>query len=233
MIAPLTRVPRAVPAPVWHAGFLSALPAIRSYARGALQHLSGESRDDALAEVLANVTVAYARLHQRGRANPRFARALVLYAVRQFCDGRRVGSRLNSRCLLSAYARRKHDFTVERLDRFRRDEEVWEEVLVEDATVSPAELAAIRMDFAAWLRWLHPRRRRIALALASGCSTQETAVRFGLSQGRISQLRRWFKQHWEDFQDPQRRTNPYKPHCTGNGRGGPGPEAVRAVVLCK
>jgi hypothetical protein len=42
--------------------------------------------------------------------------------------------------------------------------------------------------------------RRIARALALGEQTKIVAQRFGLTAGRISQLRGWFRRHWERFQ---------------------------------
>ena len=44
------------------------------------------------------------------------------------------------------------------------------------------------------------RYRRIAKVLASGESTRETAKRFKLSSGRISQIRAELKQSWQAFQ---------------------------------
>jgi DNA-binding NarL/FixJ family response regulator len=56
-----------------------------------------------------------------------------------------------------------------------------------------------RIDIRAWLKSMPVRQRRIAQMLAAGFTTPEVAERFGVSQGRISQLRRWLKEHWEDF----------------------------------
>ena len=42
--------------------------------------------------------------------------------------------------------------------------------------------------------------RQIARDLALGETTGEVARKFRLSAGRISQLRRWLCEHWEQFQ---------------------------------
>jgi len=55
------------------------------------------------------------------------------------------------------------------------------------------------MDIRAWLETLTPRNRAIAALLAVGESTGETAKRFGLSSGRISQLRGELCESWEKF----------------------------------
>jgi hypothetical protein len=106
---------------------------------------------------------------------------------------------------LSAYTQRKQGFTVSRLDRADETESVWKEILIEDPSCTPAELAASRIDFDAWLRGLPRRRRRIAAALASGATTGDAARQFKLTSGRISQLRRELAENWRQFQgEPQR-----------------------------
>ncbi len=62
-------------------------------------------------------------------------------------------------------------------------------ILVEDKRATPADLAASRIDFPAWLKTLSQRDRRIALKLSQGESTSRVARQFRLSVGRVSQLR--------------------------------------------
>jgi hypothetical protein len=57
----------------------------------------------------------------------------------------------------------------------------------------------VRIDFGDWLRALGVRRRRIAETLAEGETTSVTAAKFGVSLGRISQLRRELHDDWERF----------------------------------
>ena len=71
---------------------------------------------------------------------------------------------------------------------------------LEDKTSTPAETAAIRIDFAVWLDRLTGRSRRIATTLAVGEGTRDTARKFGLTEGRVSQLRGELKLNWEKFQ---------------------------------
>jgi hypothetical protein len=98
----------------------------------------------------------------------------------------------------SEYAQQRKGFKVERLDRFDRRENGWMEILVEDRRSGPAEIVASRMDFAAWLRSLPKRDRKMAVTLASGETTGEAAKRFGVSPSRISQVRRQLQQSWDD-----------------------------------
>jgi transposase-like protein len=44
------------------------------------------------------------------------------------------------------------------------------------------------------------RLRKIALTLARGESTSEAAKKFGVTPARVSQLRLWLKESWEQFQ---------------------------------
>ncbi|MEX1223712.1 MAG: hypothetical protein WEA31_04110 [Pirellulales bacterium] len=68
--------------------------------------------------------------------------------------GRRVGARLNVRDISSPHSQLAHDIYQVRLDRFNSKTGDWHEVLVEDRRASPADIAAVRIDFAAWLRAL-------------------------------------------------------------------------------
>ena len=89
---------------------------------------------------------------------------------------------------------------------YDRDEEEWKEVVVEDKHAGPAEVAATRIDFAAWLGILPTRLRRIAKVLATSESTKQVAKQFQISPGRVSQIRRELMECWDQFQ--------------GEGRGG-------------
>jgi DNA-binding NarL/FixJ family response regulator len=64
-----------------------------------------------------------------------------------------------------------------------------------------AEIAAARIDVAAWLRSLAPRNRRIAKTLAMGETTTDVAQKFHLSRPRVSQLRDELKSSWEKFHE--------------------------------
>jgi hypothetical protein len=63
----------------------------------------------------------------------------------------------------------------------------------------PAEVAATRIDFAAWLETLPSRDRKIAESLAIGNRTGEVAREFNLCEGRISRLRRELAESWRTF----------------------------------
>lgn len=54
----------------------------------------------------------------------------------------------------------------------------------------PAVIAAVRHDTRVWWGELSKRKQTIAAALAQGCSTGEAAVLAGVSDARVSQVRR-------------------------------------------
>lgn len=64
----------------------------------------------------------------------------------------------------------------------------------------PSESVPGWMDYQVWLSHYDHRKRGIAECLAVGGTTQEVARQFGVSDGRISQMRREFKRDWERFQ---------------------------------
>jgi hypothetical protein len=73
-------------------------------------------------------------------------------------------------------------------------------LVVANRRSSIPDLAAFRIDFADWLRSMTRRDRRIIVALASGEGTAVVAQRFGLTAGRVSQLRRRFQKDWMTLQ---------------------------------
>ena len=101
---------------------------------------------------------------------------------------------------MSEYAQCRKGHRVDRLDHFDDEENGWQEIVVEDRRAGPGENAAVRIDFSAWRRRLPVRLRKIAMTLAIGETTSETAKKFGVTAARISQLRQWLKESWERFQ---------------------------------
>jgi hypothetical protein len=184
----------------WHAQFLSMLPRLRAHAAIAFRHLKPEAREEAIQEAVANALVAFVRLVQLKKADLAYPTVLARYAVAQIHDGRKVGGKLNVRDVSSKYAQRRRGFHVGRLDQFDEEENQWQEILVEDRHVGPAEVVATKLDFTEWLKSLPARIRRITKLLATGEKTSIVAEKFGVSAGRISQLRKELAQAWKKFQ---------------------------------
>jgi hypothetical protein len=196
---PYSRKSAADSKPTWHAGFMELLPDIRRQVRFAFRRLAPERREEAVQEAIANALVAYIRLYELGKTDVAYASPLASFAVKQVCDGRQVGCRLNMDDVLSPYAQRRQRFTVSRLQRVNESEGTWKEILVEDPSCTPAELAASRVDFDAWLRRLPRQKRRMASTLAGGETTNGTAKKFRVTPGRVSQVRRELSVAWQQF----------------------------------
>ena len=179
--------------------FLEMLPTIREQARLAFHSSRPEAREDLIAETVANAFCIYLRLVERGKENLAFPTPLAWYAIKRARAGRRVGSKLNVRDITSEYCQQTKSLSVERLDHYN-DRRGWREVLVEDRHAGPAEIAAARIDVRDWLKSLPKRNRRIAEKLALGETTRCVARMFGITAGRVAQLRREFENAWLRFQ---------------------------------
>jgi len=197
MVSAVARRKSVIPA--WHELFLKMLPAITRHARIAFRHLDPEAKAEAVQAVACNCCCAVARLAELGKLDLAYPSPLARYGVSQVRDGRMTGGHLNCKDIASPYCQRLKGIVVERLDKFDREEECWQEILIPDRTCTPAELAASRLDFPAWLDTLGRRDRKVALKLAEGEKTGDVARRFGLSEGRVSQLRRELAENWKRF----------------------------------
>ena len=181
--------------------FLRVLPAVRRDCRRAFRNLPAPQRDEAVVDAIGNAFAIFARFMELRRGH--FVRAATLagYAVGHLQFNRPLGGRASSRDVLSRRTQRRQSFSVTSLE-CPTDPcgETLRETLADHRTMSPADLAAFRIDFETWLKSLSRRQRAIAKALALGHATSSVARRFGLSWGRISQIRRELKTDWEIFQ---------------------------------
>ncbi len=184
----------------WQDGFLALLPAIKRHLRFAFRRLRYAERCEAIQEAIASALVAYRRLVQLGRQSLAYATPLAQYAVRRVRAGRRVGGRLNGQDVMSAYCQRRRGIHVQDFREPDHRSGRWRELVVEDRHSSPADIAALKLVFQAWLKSLAPKKRAITESLASGESTQRVAKQFFVSAARVSQLRRELRSLWDQFQ---------------------------------
>ena len=179
--------------------FQTMLPQVHRQANVAFRRLDVDSRDELIAEVIANAYCAFVRLAERGKAEIAYAVPLANFAIRQVLDGRRVGNKLNIHDVTSPYAQRRSGIRIKRIDRCNVGGDGWREIVVEDKNAGPDVVASTRIDFGDWLCSLSGKTRQIAATLATGETTGETAQQFNVSPGRISQLRRELMGSWEEF----------------------------------
>ena len=182
----------AAPVSNWQTAFLAMLPALERQARRAVATLPVAERDEARQFIVASSAVAFARLAQLNRAELAYPGPLARYGLQHYRAGRLLGGSTNSQDVTSTCCQRQVGCTVESLDD-------WQETLPERCTTTPAELAALRVDFANWLKTLSARDQRLARTLAAGEETGAAAKLFGITAGRVSQLRRELYQSWQRF----------------------------------
>lgn len=179
--------------------FVAMLPKIIEMAHIAFRELDSEAKQEATAEVVASACVMFAALVQQGRESLAYPTVLGMYGVKRVKIGRKAATPMNVRDVASKYCQLKKGVQIERLDKYDRDTQGWQEILVEDRNAGPADVAATRIDFASWLHTLRRRDRRIAETLSVGETTGDVARRFRVSPSRISQLRSELKESWDGF----------------------------------
>jgi hypothetical protein len=179
----------------WQSNFVTMLPEIERRLRRAFRNLDSASREESIAEGVVHCLLSFARLHDQDRAEAASASTLAWYAALAVKRGRPAGNRMNGKEPLSRYAQVGNGIQVEQ----RHGN--WLDLLVEDKRASVPDQVAARMDVGAWLATLSRRMRQIAKDLALGCSTSETARKYGVTAGRISQLRRSLEASWMAFQN--------------------------------
>ena len=177
----------------------SSSPCCPRFAPGPPSHSAGSMPRPVKTRSRKSSPTASAAIRPAGRARPDrsgLSVGIAGFAIKQFRDGRRVGSRLNVRDVMSRHAQRVKGFRVVSLDQKADGEDEVRAALVEDETAGPADTAAARIDVAAWLRRLTSRNRRIARLLATGESSKAAAQRFGLTSARVSQVRQELRRSW-------------------------------------
>jgi len=150
--------------------------------------------------VVANACCAFQRLAALDKLDLAYASPLARFGVAQVRDGRRVGTRINSRDVYSARAQSRRGFRLESLELAGNRSGTWSEILADDSFTPVPDQAAFRLDFTAWLKRLGRRDRRVAEFLALGHSPSDAARRFHISRARVSQLRAQLRASWEQLQ---------------------------------
>jgi hypothetical protein len=178
----------------WQSSFVAMLPEIEQKLRLAFCRLDPEAREDAIEEAVVHSLLAYVRLHEQGRAEVATPSSLAWYSSHQVKCGRPAAGRMNGKDPMSRYAQIGNGIQTD------RQPNNWIDAIVEDKRATVADQVAAKMDFGAWFATLPQRMKEIAKDLAFGCSTSEVAKKYGVTPGRISQLRRMLEESWAAFQ---------------------------------
>jgi hypothetical protein len=176
----------------WQTAFLALLPAIERQIGRVVIQIPVHERQEARQAILVNAALAFARLAELDRIHLAYPKPLVQYGLKHFRSGRLIGSRTNSNDVGSQSCRRKHGCCAKPL-------ETWKASLVEARGMTPADIAALRIDFGDWFESLSDRDQRLTNALARGESTSVVAKMFRITSSRVSQLRRELYESWQRF----------------------------------
>jgi hypothetical protein len=201
---------------VLHTLFLTVLrPRLRSHGAVFFRDIKDPDRkEEMLSEMVALGWLWFLRLAGRGTDATQFAAALARYAAKAVADGRRITGQEPAKDVLSPRARRRRGFQVEPLHtaprrphhslfslvRGQQERDAYEERLTDNTITPPPDAAAFRIDFPRFLAELSDRDRDLALYLSLGHRATQAAARFGMSPGRVTQLRQQWCRQWRRAQ---------------------------------
>jgi hypothetical protein len=196
-----------IPQLSWQQSFLQVLPAVLTHAKIQFRRLGAQRREEAIQETIATACVNYQLAAAQGKLNVVRPGSLADFAVKHVRAGRRVGGHQDAaRDVMSPVCQRRHRVEVVSIDHhrlpasLRNGTDGWRQLVLADRKVPVPDLAAFRVDFGQWFQNRIRRDRSIISWLIAGESPSVVADRFGISRGRVSQLRRRYEQEWRTFQ---------------------------------
>jgi hypothetical protein len=203
---------------VLHARFLRLLPKIETHARIVFRGVRCPvKQEDRVQECVALGWKWFLRLSEQGKDVFAFPMAFIALLTRAVKCGRRLCGQERTGDVLSFAAQQRHGFRIERLPATSRSPhehlyadpygqallDAFEERLRDNTLTPIPDQVEFRIDFPAWLRTLTGRERRMVREMAQGERTQDLSRDFDLSPGRVSQLRRAFRDAWLRFHGEQ------------------------------
>jgi hypothetical protein len=194
--------------------FLALVPNIEKHARNAFGYYKcANQKDDKVAEAVALAWKWFVRLHKRGKNASTFPVVFASLVARAVAGGRRIAGGEPAGDVLSKLAQRKHGFSVKGLSdsdgipihqlfsdpHAQKTIDTLEERLADNTQTPVPDQAAFRIDFPAWMRTLSARERLLAQAMMREEGTNDLSRKFGVSAGRISQIRSELRTEWARF----------------------------------
>lgn len=187
-----------------YAAFVAAVPKILNVAGYRFRRIScPDTREDCVRETVALCWVWFVRLVQKGRNPDTFLTALATYGAKAVHCGRRACDLEKAKDVLSRRCQRRRGFAVASLHELADADDPLDGVLADaltDNTSTPVpDQVQFRCDFPAWKSRLPEAKGRLVDMLALGHRTKDVAAALGLSEGRISQLRKEFNADYTTF----------------------------------
>jgi len=197
MIATLKPTQPNGPLDALQAGFLAILPRIERHGQVVFRHLPSCKKEEAIQEMCCLAWKWYCRLVERGKNIAEFSSGLADFVARNIKRGRRLCGEEGARDVLSPFVQQRHGFAVKT---HGRHGSVLADALTDNTATPPDEQAAFRIDFLDWQASYGERDLNIMDDLMRGERTGAVSRKFGLSPGRVSQLRRSYAEDWQRFQ---------------------------------
>jgi hypothetical protein len=194
-----------------HARFLQLLPRIETHARICFRDIRcAHKRADSIAEAIALSWKWLLRLCQLGKNVEEFPATFATLVVRAVRSGRKVAGMSKAKDVLNPMTQRLKNFMVEKLpDVSTLTTNPLAEALADNTITPPPDAVAFRIDFPSWVATRSARDRRVIADLMVGERTLDVSRKFGISPGRVSQLRTDFLDDWTLFcADPHERSQP-------------------------
>lgn len=195
------RTPAAAPIGNLQARFLSILPRIELHARIYFRAIKcGFKRADLIAEAVAVAWKWFIRMAEKGKDATRFPSVLATLAARAVKSGRKVAGQIKAKDVMNEQTQQRRGFVVGKLpDHSTLNTNPLMEALVDNTRSPIPDQVCFRQDFPRWVRRHCRRDRRIIRGMVMGDRTLDLSRKHQLSEGRISQLRRQFRDDWQRF----------------------------------
>lgn len=186
-----------------HARFAAVLPRIERHARCYFRWVKcWHNKEDKVQEVRSLTWKWIKKLHKRGKKWWDFVSRLADFACRRVRCGRKVAGSISIKDVMSEINQARKGYCVCKLPDFSTEStNPLVEALADHSQAEVADHVAFKIDFPAWLKTLSERDRLIVEDMAMGEKTIQLAMKYGVSEGRISQLRRQFHDAWTRFCD--------------------------------
>jgi len=169
--------------------FTNLVPELERMATARFLYLREEAREEAVQNAICLTWQNYHVFILKGMADPGIIKSILWFSIKQTRSGRALtrSGNTNAKDASTAAKRGKVKFVRVQLKHF-----------VSDNTPIP-DAVSFRVDVPAFFSSLTQRQRSIAEDLMSGMTTTECADKYGLTLGRISQFRTWFKEQFDLF----------------------------------
>jgi hypothetical protein len=193
-----------------HARFLQLLPRLQLHGSIFFRNLPPHKKEEAIAEMIALAWKWFRRLTERGKDVSAFQMVLVYLVAKAVSSGRRVTRQESAKDAMNPRTQQRHGFRVEHfeLPKCHRSNPLGQEMqnemeerLCENTQTPVPEQAAFRIDWPEWMKTRTDRERRIIGDLMAGARTLDVSRKYGISPGRVSQLREKFHRDWLLFID--------------------------------